>query len=240
MEALEIKTIFTLTLFDRTIPITETVIVSWAVMLLLIIVSLILTRRLKEVPAGPQAILETAVEFLNNFAKDQFGSFSGFLGPYMGTLFLFLLIANIIGVLSPVEVKAFGYEFIPPFLIRPPARDINVTAALAVISITLVLVCGFAARGFLGWFKRLLHPLPLMLPFNIMEYGTRLISLCLRLFGIILGGYVLMTMIEGLLPVALPMIFSLYFDFFDGMIQAAIFVFLTSLYISEAVKVNHE
>jgi F-type H+-transporting ATPase subunit a len=125
-------------------------------------------------------------------------------------------------------------------MIRPPTRDINVTAALAVISITLVLVCGFAARGLGGWFKRLFHPLPMMLPFNLMEYGTRLISLALRLFGNILGGVVLMSMIEGLLPLAIPMVFALYFDFFDGAIQAAIFVFLTSLYISEAVKVHEE
>jgi len=240
MNALEIRTIFTLTLFNHKIPITETVIISWAVMVILVIAALILTRRLKEVPAGPQALLETAVEFLDNFAKNQFGSFAKYLGPYMGALFLFLLLANIIPVLSPVEFKAFGHEFIPIFPIRPPTRDINVTAALAVISISLVLVCGFAARGVPGWFKKLLHPIPFMLPFNIMEYGTRLISLALRLFGNILGGYVLMGMIEGLLPVALPVVLSLYFDFFDGLIQAAIFTFLTSLYISEAVKVNEE
>jgi F-type H+-transporting ATPase subunit a len=78
----------------------------------------------------------------------------------------------------------------------------------------------------------------MMLPFNIMEYGTRLISLALRLFGNILGGYIMMRLIEGLLPVALPMILSLYFDFFDGLVQAGIFVFLTSIYISEAVKVH--
>ena len=240
MEALEIKTIFTLTLFGLRIPVTETVIVSWMVMLILIAVSLALTRRLKQIPAGPQAIVETAVEFLNNFAREQFGSFAKYLGPYIGSLFLFLLAGNIIGVITPVEVKAFGFEFKPPFMIRPPTRDINVTAALAVISILLTLVCGFAARGAGGWFKRLLHPLPMMLPFNIMEYGTRLISLALRLFGNILGGVVLMHLIEGLIPVALPMVFSLYFDFFDGLIQAAIFVFLTSLYIAEAVKVHEE
>jgi F-type H+-transporting ATPase subunit a len=238
MEALEIKTIFTLTLFNFEIPITETVIISWAVMLILIIGSLILVRSFKEVPTGAQAALEAGVEFLNNFAKNQFGSFAKYLGPYMGSLFLFLLLSNIIPVLSPLELKAFGREFIPPFMIRPPTRDINVTAALAVISILLVLVCGFAARGIGGWFKKLLHPVPLMLPFNIMEYGTRLISLALRLFGNILGGYVLMGMIESLLPVALPIVLSLYFDFFDGLIQAAIFVFLTSLYIGEAVKVQ--
>jgi F-type H+-transporting ATPase subunit a len=238
METLEIKTVFTLTLFNIEMPITETVIISWVVMLILIIGALVLARSLKEVPAGAQAALEAGVEALNNFAKNQFGRFAKYLGPYMGSLFLFLLLSNIIPVLSPLELKAFGHEFNPPFEIRPPTRDINVTAALAVISILLVLICGFAARGVKGWFKKLLHPIPFMLPFNIMEYGTRLISLALRLFGNILGGYVLMSMIEGLLPVALPIVLSLYFDFFDGLIQAAIFVFLTSLYISEAVKVQ--
>ena len=238
MEALEIKTIFSIIIAGHTIPITETVIVSWIVMLILIIVSLLLTRRLREIPAGPQAILEMGVEFLGNFTKGQFGSFAKYLAPYIGSLFLFLLAGNIIGVISPVEVKFMGREFIPPFMLRPPTRDINVTAAFAVISILLVIICGFAARGFKGWFKRLLHPMPVMLPFNIMEYGMRLLSLALRLFGNILGGFVLMNLIEGLLPVALPMIFSLYFDFFDGAIQAAIFVFLTSLYISEAVKIE--
>ena len=240
MKALEIKTVFVMNLAGFSIPVTETVIISWFVMLILIVGSFIMTRRLKEIPAGPQAVLEAAVEFLNNFSENQFGAFSRYLGPYMGSLFLFLLLSNIIGVISPVEFTAFGREFAPPFMIRPPTRDINVTAALAVISILLVLVCGFAARGFRGWFKRLLYPVPMMLPFNIMEYGTRLISLSLRLFGNILGGFVLMRLIEGLLPVALPMVFSLYFDFFDGAIQAAIFVFLTSLYISEAVKVHEE
>ena len=240
MEALEIKTIFTLSVFGFKIPITETVIISWAVMLILIAASLILVRRLKEIPAGPQAILETGVEFLNNFAKNQFGAFAKHLSPYIGTLFLFILTANIIGVLTPFEIKAFGREFVPPFMIRPPTRDINVTAALALISILLVLVMGFAARGVAGWFKHLLHPLPMMLPFNIMEYAIRVFSLALRLFGNILGGFVLMHLLEGLFPIVLPMVFSLYFDFFDGAIQAVIFVFLTSLYISEAVKVHEE
>ena len=240
MEALEIKTIFTLTLAGIPVSITETVIISWVVMLILIAASFAFTRRLKEIPSGPQAILESMIEFLNKFTKDQFGSFSKYLSPYMGSLFLFLFLANIIGFLSPLEIKALGREFSPPFIIRPPTRDINVTAALALISILLVLVSGFAARGVKGWFKRLLYPLPIMLPFNIMEYATRLISLSLRLFGNVMGSFVMMHLIGGLFPIALPMVFSLYFDFFDGIIQAVIFVFLTSLYISEAVKVHEE
>jgi len=240
MDILEIRTVFTINVAFLSIPITETVIVSWLVMLIIIVAALLLTRKLKEIPKGPQVILEIMVEFLNNFAKEKFGSFSKFLGPYIGSLFLFLVVANIISVISPIEVKAFGREFVPPFMIRPPTRDINVTAALAIISISLVFVCGFAARGFLGWFKQLLHPFPLMLPFNILEFGTRLVSLALRLFGNVLGAYVLMHLIEGLLPVALPMIFSLYLDFFDGGLQAIIFVFLTSLYLSEAVKLHED
>jgi F-type H+-transporting ATPase subunit a len=139
-----------------------------------------------------------------------------------------------------LPLKAFGHVFTPPFEIHPPTKDINVTASLAVISITLVIVCGLSARGLGGWLKRFLYPLPVMLPFNIMDYGTRLISLALRLFGNILGGFVLMSIIERAIPIALPVVASLYFDFFDGIMQAGIFVFLTSLYISEAVKIETE
>ncbi|GHV94452.1 ATP synthase subunit a [Spirochaetia bacterium] len=240
MEALEIKTIFTLTLFGLKIPFTETVIISWAVMLFLIIAALLLTRNLKEVPSGLQAILEMAVDFLNNLTKKQFGSWAKFLGPYLGTLFLFLLVSNLAGVLTPIGFKVFGFEFTAPFEITPPTKDISVTVAFACISIFLVLLCGLVSRGPLGWLKQLLHPLAFMLPFNLMDYATRLLSLSLRLFGNILGGYVLMSMIQKLMPIGLPTILSLYFDFFDGLIQAAIFVFLTGIYISEAVPKTEE
>jgi F-type H+-transporting ATPase subunit a len=240
MKAFEIKTFFSFTIFGVTVPITESVIISWVVMLILIVGSIILVRKLEIVPKGFQAVLEAGVEFLNNYTAKQFGPFAKFLTPYMGSLFLFLLVGNVIGMISPFEVKAFGHEFVPPFMLRPPTRDINVTAALGCISILLVLVCGFAARGIVGWFKHLFHPIAFMLPFNIMEYGTRLLSLSLRLFGNILGGFVLMHLIEGLFPIALPMVFALYFDIFDGVVQATIFVFLTSLYIHEAVKIEEE
>lgn len=238
MEALDIEVIFYIYVMGRRLPITETVIVSWIVMAVLIAGALLLTRRLQMIPRGGQTLAEAAVEFLNTFAKEQFGPLARHLGPYIGTLFLFLLTANVIGVISPIEFKGFGREFRPPFAIRPPTRDINVTASLALISIALVIICGLKARGIRGWLGHFLHPLPMMLPFNIMEYGTRLVSLALRLFGNILGGYVLMHLIEGLVPIGLPMVAALYFDFFDGLVQAGIFVFLTCLYIAEAVKVH--
>jgi F-type H+-transporting ATPase subunit a len=242
-EFLDIKTAFTIQLPDGTpafarhlfpngVAITETVVVSWFVMGLLIGLSFMLTRNLKRIPKGAQALLEAGVEALNSFSKNQFGKFSTFFAPYVGTLFLFLLFANIMGVLTPIE--AFGFK--PPFEVKPPTRDVNVTASLACLTMLLVIVCNITSKGVFGWLKHFLHPIPFMLPFNILEYGTRVLSLTLRLFGNILGGLILMHLIEELVPVAAPMALSLYFDFFDGFIQAAIFTFLSVMYISEALQ----
>jgi F-type H+-transporting ATPase subunit a len=236
MEGLEIKVVFTLKLFGYAVPITETVVISWVVMSILIGASLILTRCMREIPRGAQALLEMGVEFLNDFSEKNFHRWAKWFGPYIGTLFLFLATANVIGSLTPIAVSGFGFSFMPPFEIKPPTRDINVTAALALISIALVLTAGFLGRGIKGWFRGLLSPVPMMLPFNILEYGVRPLSLCLRLFGNVLGAFILMRLIEGLFPLVLPMVFSLYFDFFDGILQAVVFTFLTTLYIGEALE----
>jgi F-type H+-transporting ATPase subunit a len=243
----EFKIIFSIPLFRdkplllfgqeiHSIDINETVLVSWVVMAILIIASLVLTRRLKEIPRGPQVILEAMIEFLNRFSREHFGRRAKTYGPFIGTIFLFLLLANIIPVISPVG--AFGHE--PPFSLRPPTRDINLTAAMAILSITVVLVGGLKARGLKGWGKNLLRPVPMMLPFNLLEYIIRPTSMCLRLFGNILGGLIIMLLIEGVFPIALPPVLSLYFDFLDGLIQAMVFTFLTTLFIAEAVEVEGE
>jgi F-type H+-transporting ATPase subunit a len=219
------------------IDINETVMVSWIVMGILIIGAFILTRKLKETPRGAQVFLEWAIEFLDNFAGGYFGRRAKIYGPYIGTVFLFLLTANIIPAISPMALPIFGIE--PPFTIKPPARDINFTAALALLSILIVLFGGLRARGIKGWVKNLLSPVPMMLPFNLLEYIIRPLSLCLRLFGNILGGFIIMLLIEQALPVpvVVPAALSLYFDFFDGLIQAVVFTFLTTLFVSEAVEV---
>jgi F-type H+-transporting ATPase subunit a len=232
----EFKVIFSIPLpGGRSIDINETILISWIVMAILIIAARLLTRNLREVPRGSQVFLEWGVEFLNNFSREHFGRRAAFYGPYIGALFLFLLVANIIPALSPMALSVFGIE--PPFVIKPPARDINLTAALALVSILLVLAGGLRARGIGGWCKNLLKPAPMMLPFNLLEYVMRPASLCLRLFGNILGGFIIMLLIERAMPIPaiLPAAASLYFDFIDGLIQAVVFVFLTTLFIAEAV-----
>ncbi|AEF80193.1 F0F1 ATP synthase subunit A [Leadbettera azotonutricia] len=216
--------------------ITETILVSWVIIAILIIGSLLLTRKLKEVPRGAQVFLEWAIEFCNSFSREHFGHKAKTYGPYIGTVFLFLLFANIIPAISPMSISIIGAE--PPFVIKPPTRDINLTAALAIMSILLVFFGGLKARGPIGWLKNLLNPVPMMLPFNLLEYIIRPLSLCLRLFGNILGGFIIMLLVEKALPIPaiVPAVLSVYFDFFDGLIQAVVFTFLTTLFVAEAVE----
>jgi F-type H+-transporting ATPase subunit a len=200
-------------------------------MAVIIIGAFLVTRKLQTVPKGRQVFVEGAVGFLNNFSKEQFGRYAGVFAPFIGCVFIFLLGVNFSCLFSPIE--AFGFE--PPFAIKPPSRDINFAAAFAVTSILVVLVSGLIVKRPGGWLKGLFKPMPLMLPFNLLEYIIRPLSLCLRLFGNILGGLIVMRLIEIVVPLFVPSILSIYFDLFDGFIQALVFTFLTALFISEAV-----
>ena len=119
---------------------------------------------------------------------------------------------------------------------KPPTKDLNVTAGMGIASILLIEFAGIRAKGVKGWLHSFAEPLPIVTPINILEVFMRPISLCMRLFGNVLGGFVVMELIKMILPVFLPIPFSCYFDIFDGLIQAYVFVFLTSLFIKEAVE----
>ena len=104
------------------------------------------------------------------------------------------------------------------------------------MSIILIEFSGIRKKGIKGWLKSFIEPMPILLPINILEVGIRPLSLCMRLFGNVLGADLVMLMIKFILPAAVPMLFSMYFDFFDGAIQAYVFVFLTSLFMAEKME----
>ena len=104
------------------------------------------------------------------------------------------------------------------------------------MSIVLVEAAGIRKKGGVGWLKSFAEPVAVVLPINILELFIRPISLCMRLFGNVLGAFIVMELIKVVIPVAVPVPFSFYFDIFDGLIQAYVFVFLTSLFIKEAVE----
>lgn len=79
-------------------------------------------------------------------------------------------------------------------------------------------------------------PVAIIAPLNVMELVIRPLSLCMRLFGNVLASYIIMELIDAVCPIVIPLAFSAYFDIFDGFIQAYVFVFLTSLFINEAIE----
>ena len=91
-------------------------------------------------------------------------------------------------------------------------------------------------KGGKGFLKSFMEPIPIMLPMNILEVFIRPLSLCMRLFGNILGAFVIMELVKIVAPLLVPIPLSLYFDLFDGFIQAYVFVFLTSLFIKESIE----
>lgn len=195
--------------------------VTWVIMAALVVLSLVLVRNLSvENPGRKQLLLETGISFLQNFFQDILGEEGKRYVPYLMSTVIYIGIANIAGV--------FGFT--------PPTKDLNVTIALAVMSIFLIEYAGFHKRGAKGFLKSFAEPVPIMLPINILEVVIRPTSLCMRLFGNVLGSYVVMKLLEFICPAVLPIPFSLYFDFFDGFIQAYVFVFLTSLFIKEAIE----
>ena len=204
--------------FGLQIP--ESVVVSWGIMAFLVLGSILLTRNLRvDHITKRQAILETVVTMLNDFFTGLLGEQGKRYVPYLMSVALYIACSNLIGV--------FG--------IKPPTKDLNVTAALALMSICLIEYSGIRARGGVGFLKSLAAPTPIMAPMNVLEIAIRPTSLCMRLFGNVLGAFVIMELIKLVVPVFVPAIFSLYFDLFDGLIQTYVFVFLTSLFMKETM-----
>ena len=220
MEEMNCNVAFTIPIFGG-IDVLESVAVTWIVMAVIMIVSLILVQGLKfRKIRGKQAALESGISFLYDFFEDLLGKDGRAYIPYLITVIIYIGFSNMVGL--------FGF--------KPPTKDMNVTVTLAVMSIILVEIAGVRKKGVKKWLKSFTEPVPIVTPINILELFIRPLSLCMRLFGNILGAVVVMALIKYLLPVLVPLPFSFYFDIFDGIIQAYVFVFLTSLYIKEAIE----
>ena len=210
------------------LPVTNVVIMSWIAMIIIILWAFFATRKMKEVPSGLQNTAEVVVETVNNFVSGFMGDDGKKFAPYVGTIGLFLVIANTIGALFMGELT-HG-------LIAPPARSLGVAVALALMTIILAIGAGICKKGFVGFLKSLFQPLPFLFPFNVLELITKPLSLSMRLFGNILGAYILMELLFASLPWGIPSVACLYFDLFDGCLQAFVFVLLTVLYVSEEIE----
>ncbi len=220
LEELNVETAFTIPLFGG-IGVSESVVISWVVMAILVALSVYLGSNLQvRNPGKRQQFAEVIVTKLDDFTNDMLGEDAKEYGTYMAVVLLFIGLSNLIGI--------FG--------MKPPTKDLNVPIALSLMSIVLVEAAGIRRKGPWKWMKSFTQPIPIVTPINILEIFIRPLSLCMRLFGNVLGAFVIMELIKLVVPVGVPAVLSLYFDIFDGLIQAYVFVFLTSLYIKEAVE----
>ena len=224
------KIVFTLPIFGG-IGVSQTVTTSWIIMAGIILFFWFSTRKLERVPRGKQIFVEAFVGGINGLVAETMGKKYMGYAPYIGSLFLFALLSNLSGLLG----------------FRPPTADLNTTLAWALVTFSLIHLNGIRSKGFLGWIKGFMDPIPLMLPLNIVGELATPVSLSFRMFGNISGGFVIMGLLYAvlkfagetligmpILAVGIPAFLHIYFDVFAGVLQAFIFIMLTMVFVSSS------
>lgn len=219
--------------------VTNTMFTAWVVMALLVIVSILATRRMSLVPESRlQNLAEMIVEFVLDLTERTAGAKVGRLVfPLIATLFIFILSANWFGVVPGVGTITLTDPHHPEHsvpILRAATSDFNMTAAMALIAVVTVQVVGVAFNGVRGYLKELSTPL-LLTPIHIIGELSHVISLSARLFGNIFGGEILLVVMFALIPYFVPAVF-MGLELFFGFIQALIFTVLTVVYISLAAS----
>jgi F-type H+-transporting ATPase subunit a len=204
------------------IALNATIVFSWMVMIILVVGSWLVTRKLS---TGPQIsrwqnVLETLVTTIRGQIADITQQNPDRYLPFIGTLFIYISLSNFLNILP-------GYQ--------PPTGSLSTTAALATCVFVAVPLFGVAQRGLWSYLKSYAEPTIIMLPFNIISELSRTLALAVRLFGNIMSGRILAIIILGLVPLFLPTIMQL-FDLVIGQIQAYIFAVLAAVYIASATR----
>jgi F-type H+-transporting ATPase subunit a len=207
---------------------------SWFVIGLLLIAAIAATQNVQRIPRGIQNLMEYALEYIRNLAKDQIGEkeYRPWV-PYIGTLFLFIFLSNWSGALLPWKLI-----HLPSGELAAPTNDINTTVALALLTSLAYFYAGFRKRG-LGYLAKYLEPTPILLPINILEDFTKPLSLSFRLFGNILADELVVGVLVLLVPFIVPIPVMLL-GLFTSAIQALVFATLAAVYIGEAIEGHGE
>ena len=201
------------------IHIHEVVITTWGIMLVLVVISALITRRLQEKPSRWQTALEGIVLTIEDAISAVDPVNARRVLPLIGTLWIFLVVANLLGVVPGLH---------------SPTRDLSVTAALALIVFGSVYMFGVQRLGW-RYFRHYVTPSPLLLPFHIISELTRTLALAVRLFGNMMSlemAAVLILIVAGFLaPIPILMLHII-----EALVQAYIFGMLALIYVSSAMQ----
>jgi F-type H+-transporting ATPase subunit a len=225
--------------------VTNSLLLSTLVVILLCVVALIARRKYTLVPRSVQNVLEIILEFFLDLMESVLGDRrkSEKYLPFVVSIFLFVMFSNWLGLLPGVGSFTIheGQHGVVP-LLRAPAADLNFTLALAIISVLATNVIGVAALGIAGHAKKFFNfKNPILFAVGLLELVSefaKMVSFSFRLFGNVFAGEVLLLIIGFLVPYIIPLPF-LFLELFVGVIQAFIFAMLTLVFIAGAV-VGHE
>jgi F-type H+-transporting ATPase subunit a len=206
--------------------INATILFTWIVIFLLTFGSWLVTRKLTA--DGPlsrwQNLLEVLVITINNQIREVSRQEPGPYLPFVGTLFIYIAISNILAV-------------VPGF--NPPTSSLSTTAALAICVFIAVPVFGIGRQGMLQYLKQYIKPTFFMLPFNIIGELSRTLALAVRLYGNMMSGTVIVAILLTITPLIFPIIMQVL-GLLTGLIQAYIFAILAMVYIASASQAHQE
>jgi len=201
------------------VPISRSVVTTWVIMAVLVTVSWLGLRRAGVSGGTLQTVLEIVVETLARQIREIIRRDPWPYVPLLGTLFVFLVLANLSAIVPGV---------------KPPTGHIETPAALAAIVFMSVHFFGIRTRGPLEYLRRYIRPNPLLLPLNVLSEITRTFSLMVRLFGNIMSHELVIAIVVFLAGLFLPIPFMLL-GILIGIIQAYIFTVLATVFIGAAV-----
>ena len=205
---------------------TDAVIVSWIAIALVLFLLFRMVRKPQLKPGKTQTVLEMIAGLIISTAMD--------LGMNKKEA------EHVAPMIATFAFVIAGCNVISAFEISPPAKNIAFPAALAIVSIIYVLYVSVRFVGLKSLGLYMINPIKIMIPFKILDFIIKPLSLALRLYGNVFGAFVFMKFLSIIVPAFLPGVFGLWFDIGDGILQAVVFSYLTMSYIGEIVEIGHE
>lgn len=205
------------------VPITRTMLTTFATSLLLIAFCALLARAVVHDPSGRLAAAgRLTFGFLRDLVTQAVGRSAPGVEVFAGSLFVFIAGAAVLGQLPGIPA---------------PTANLAATSALAALVFLAVPFAGVRARGLRGYLKSYFRPNPLLFPLHVVSEFSRTLALALRLFGNMMSGHLVVALVVALVGLLLPVPLMLL-DLLIGLLQAYIFTILASVYIGAAIRVG--